>query len=132
VLRAVRRQQANLLPVEPLFFDLKISAPEKLRRKLLHNEAYGFRGNLESLCNQLSLHKSSSSTPGASMDASGAQIANGRPGSSSACTPCIACFSQRGLKLLDRVIWQLRTGADAWNLVISAELLGDPIAKLGV
>jgi len=53
-----------------LFFDLKISAPEKLRRKLLHNEAYGFRGNLESLCNQLSLHKSSSSTPGASMDAS--------------------------------------------------------------
>src|SRR4029079_9667777 len=42
-------QQANLLPVEPLFFDLKISAQEKLRRKLLHSEAYGFRGNLESL-----------------------------------------------------------------------------------
>ena len=42
-------QQANLLAVEPLFFDLKISAPEKLRRKLLHSEAYGFRGNLESL-----------------------------------------------------------------------------------
>jgi hypothetical protein len=42
-------QQANLLAVEPLFFDLKISAREKLRRKLLHSEAYGFRGNLESL-----------------------------------------------------------------------------------
>ncbi len=65
------------------------------------------------------------------MDASDAQIANGRPGSSSACTPRIACFSQRGFKLLDRVIWQLRTGADAWNLVISAELLG-PSAKIGV
>jgi hypothetical protein len=118
-----------LLPVEPLFFDLKISAPEKLRRKLLHNEAYGFRGNLESLCNQLSLHKSSMERLWTLRDP---QIANGRPGSSSACTPCIACFSQRGLKLLDRVIWQLRTGADTPNLVRSTGLLGDPIAKLGV
>ena len=42
-------QQANLLTVESLFLDLKISAREKLRRKLLHSEAYGFRGNLESL-----------------------------------------------------------------------------------
>ena len=42
-------QQANLLAVEPLFFNLKISAQEKLRRKLLHSEAYSFRGNLESL-----------------------------------------------------------------------------------
>jgi hypothetical protein len=38
-----------LLAVESLFLDLKISAREKLRRKLLHSEAYGIRGNLESL-----------------------------------------------------------------------------------
>jgi len=38
-----------LLAVEPFLFDLKISAREKLRRKLLRSEAYGLRGDLESL-----------------------------------------------------------------------------------
>src|SRR4029078_9002052 len=146
-------QQANLLAVEPLFFDLEISAPEKLRRKLLHSEAYGFRGNLESLV--FNAPRSVLVAPGRIKfrerrvikchcknpphrhpellwTLRDPQIANGRPGSSSACTPRIACFSQRGFKLLDRVIWQLRTGADTRNLVRSTGLLGDPIAKLGV
>jgi hypothetical protein len=46
-------QLANLLAVESFLFDLKISAQEELGRKLLHSEAYGFRGNLESLVGEV-------------------------------------------------------------------------------
>jgi hypothetical protein len=60
-----------------------------------------------------------------------ATIASGGPGWSSACSPRSPCFSQRRLKVLDRVIAQLRTGARTRNPVRST-VFGELIAKLGV
>jgi hypothetical protein len=59
-------------------------------------------------------------------------IARGGPGWSSACSPRSVCFSQRRLKLLDRVIAQLRTGVRTRNPVRSTGMFGELIAKLGV
>src|SRR4030095_16502639 len=50
----------------------------------------------------MSLHKSSHRHTEHLWTPRDPEIANGRPGSSSACTPHIACFSQRSFKLLDR------------------------------
>jgi hypothetical protein len=66
-----------------------------------------------------------------------AGIASGSPGWPPACSPSSPRFGQRGFKLLDRGIAQLRTGARARNLVTSTGMFGtgmfgELIAKLGV
>jgi hypothetical protein len=61
-----------------------------------------------------------------------AGVASGSPGAASACPPRSPRFGQRGFKLLDGVVGQLRTRACVSNLIRGPGMLSKLIAELGV